>query len=226
MELGGKTVLVTGAARRVGRAIAEELSEAGARVVAHHHSSPGKDGDAVRADLRDPAAAQLLVDEAVLRTGRPDALVNSAAGYGRTPLDQLSDDEWRQMMALNLDAPMRLMRAAVPAGVRAIVNIVDVGASQPWPNYLAYSTSKAALLHLSRCLALELAPKVRVNCVAPGTVAFPEDWDETRKAAQLGRTPLGREGSPADVARAVRFLIENDYLTGVCLPVDGGAGLR
>ena len=130
------------------------------------------------------------------------------------------------MMALNLDAPMRLMRAAAPAGVTAIVNIVDVGASQPWPNYLAYSTSKAALLHLSRCLALELAPKIRVNCIAPGTVAFPADWDGLRRAAQLKKTPLQREGHPEDVARAVRFLIENDYLTGVCLPVDGGAGLR
>jgi pteridine reductase len=130
------------------------------------------------------------------------------------------------MMALNLDAPMRLMRAAVPAGVVSIVNIVDVGAQQPWPNYLAYSTSKAALLHLSRCLALELAPGVRVNCVAPGTVAFPDDWSEARRAAQLERTPLGREGHPEDVARAVRFLMENDYLTGVCLPVDGGAALR
>jgi pteridine reductase len=222
MDLHGKTALVTGAARRVGRAIADELAAAGARVVRHAHASSAD----VQADLRDPAAAQKIIDAAVQLTGRLDVLVNSAAGYARTPLHELTDDVWRDMMALNLDAPMRLMRAAVPAGVACIVNIADVGAQQPWPNYLAYSTSKAALLHLSRCLALELAPRVRVNAVAPGTVAFPDDWTPERRAAQLGRTPLEREGSPADVARAVRFLVENDYLTGVCLPVDGGAALR
>jgi pteridine reductase len=224
MDLAGKTALVTGAAKRVGRAIAQELARAGANVIAHHHSTPMANG--VSADLRDPQAAQFLVDEVVKRHGRLDLLVNSAAGYKRTPLPDLTDEDWRQMMALNLDAPLRLMRASVPAGVVSIVNIVDVGAQQPWPNYLAYSTSKAALLHLSRCLALELAPGVRVNCVAPGTVAFPDDWSEARRAAQLQRTPLGREGHPEDVARAVRFLMENDYLTGVCLPVDGGAALR
>jgi pteridine reductase len=121
---------------------------------------------------------------------------------------------------------MRLCRAAVAAGATCLINIVDVGAWQPWPNYLAYSTSKAGLLHLTRCLALELAPRVRVNAVAPGTVAFPDDWDEERRARQLERIPLGRAGEPADVARAVRFLVENEYLTGVCLPVDGGSGLR
>jgi pteridine reductase len=222
MELAGKTALVTGAARRVGRAIADELSRAGARVITHAHTSHAD----IKADLRDAQAAQFVIEETVKLTGRLDVLVNSAAGYARTPLAQMSDDDWRQMMALNLDAPMRLMRAAVPAGVACIVNIVDVGAFQPWPNYLAYSTSKAALLHLSRCLALELAPKVRVSCIAPGTVAFPDDWDEARRANQLKKTPLQREGNPQDVARAVRFLAENDYLTGVCLPVDGGAGLR
>jgi pteridine reductase len=224
MELAGKIVLVTGAARRVGLAIADELARGGAQVIRHHHS--GNLDGGVRADLRDPAAAQFLVDETVRRAGRLDVLVNSAASYARTPLSSLDDTAWRDMLALNLDAPMRLIRAAVPAGLSAVVNVVDVAAWQPWPNYLAYSTSKAALLHLSRCLALELAPRVRVNCIAPGTVAFPEDWDETRRAAQLTRTPLGREGTPQDAARAVRFLVENDYLTGVCLPVDGGSGLR
>jgi pteridine reductase len=121
---------------------------------------------------------------------------------------------------------MRLMRAAVPAGATAIVNLVDIAAWQPWPNYLAYSTAKAGLLQLTRCLALELAPRVRVNAVAPGTVAFPEDWDETRRARQIARIPLGRSGELSDAARAVRFLLEQDYLTGVCLPVDGGSGLR
>jgi pteridine reductase len=181
---------------------------------------------AVRADLRQPGAAEQLVHAAQAATGRLDVAVSSAAGYERTPLAQLTDEKWEAMLALNLSAPMRLSRAAVAAGATCLINIVDVAAWQPWPNYLAYSTSKAGLLHLTRCLALELAPRVRVNAVAPGTVAFPDDWDEERRARQLERIPLGRSGEPADVARAVRFLVENDYLTGVCLPVDGGSGLR
>jgi pteridine reductase len=231
MDLAGKTALVTGGARRVGRAIVEALAAAGARVVIHHHASADDasmlarrlGGVAVGADLRAPGAAEALVAAA---GGALDVLVNSAAGYARTPLAELSDAAWDDMLALNLTAPMRLVRAAVPAGVRAIVKVVDVAAWQPWPNWLAYSTSKAALLHFTRCLALELAPRVRVNAVAPGTAAFPDDWDDARRAAMRAKIPLGREGTPQDVARAVRFLVEEEYLTGVCVPVDGGSGLR
>jgi pteridine reductase len=231
MDLQGSSALVTGGARRVGRAIVEELMRAGARVVVHHRDSDAEAASLgaaaiVKGDLRDPACAARIVDEARAATGGLDILVNNAAGYARTPLATLGDAEWEAMLALNLSAPMRLMRAAVAQGARAIVNIVDIAAWQPWPNYLAYSTSKAGLLHLTRCLALELAPRVRVNAVAPGTAAFPDDWSDERRAAQVARIPLARAGTPADVARAVRFLVENDYLTGVCLPVDGGAGLR
>lgn len=175
----------------------------------------------VQADLRDPAAPARLFAAA-----RPDLLVNNASDYERTPLAQLTDEDWARMLELNLTAPMRLMREAARAGAGCIVNLVDVAAWQPWPRWSAYATSKAALLHLSRCLALELAPATRVNCVAPGTAIFPDDWDEARRAAQLRKIPLGRVGSPAAVARAVRFLCEEDYLTGACIPVDGGAGLR
>jgi pteridine reductase len=239
MSLAGKTALVTGGARRVGRAIVEELAGAGCRVVIHHASS---DADAaalstalatadytpavVKADLRQRAAARAVIDAAVAATGRLDILVNSAAGYRRTPLLTMDDDAWDDMLALNLDAPMRLMREAARAGVGSIVNVVDVAAWQPWAHWSAYATSKAALLHLSRCLALELAPRTRVNCVAPGTVIFPDDWDAARRAQQLAKLPLGREGSPADVARTVRFLCAEEFLTGACIPVDGGSGLR
>jgi pteridine reductase len=231
VELSGKTVLVTGAARRVGRAIAEELQQAGARVAIHHaHSDaeaealsrrlPGS--RVVKGDLRDPAVPARLIAEV-----EPlDALVNCAADYARTPLEELSDERWDSMLSLNLTAPMRLMRASARAGVRAIVNIVDVAAWQPWPSWSAYAVSKAALLHLTRCLALELAPMVRVNAVAPGTAAFPDDWDAARRARMVERIPLKREGTPADIARAVRYLLCEDYVTGVCLPVDGGSGLR
>ena len=239
MSLVGKTALVTGGARRVGRAIVEELARAGCRVVIHHGSS---DADAaalaaalatadytpavVKADLRQRDAARAAIDAAVAATGAIDILVNSAAAYARTPLSTMDDDVWDEMLALNLAAPMRLMREAARAGVASIVNLVDVAAWQAWGNWSAYATSKAALLHLSRCLAVELAPRTRVNCVAPGTVIFPDDWDAERRAKQLSKVPLAREGSPADVARVVRFLCEEQYLTGACIPVDGGAGLR
>ena len=235
MSLSGKTALVTGGARRVGRAIVEELARAGCRVAIHHHGSVDAAGElqrslpgslVVQGDLRDRAVAARIVGEVVAQAGALDLLVNSAAGYARTPLATMSDDAWDDMLALNLAAPMRLMREAARAGVASIVNIVDVAAWQPWANWTAYATSKAALLHLSRCLAIELAPATRVNCVAPGTVIFPDDWDEARRRQQLAKVPLGRQGSPLDVARVVRFLCEEQYLTGACIPVDGGAGLR
>jgi pteridine reductase len=240
MDLDGKSVLVTGGAHRLGGAIAEALSARGAKVVIHHHSSaaaasalaqrlPG--AKVVAGDLRRPEGARAVVAAAAgaYDSGSLDALVNSAAGYARTPLLELTDEAWEEMLALNLSAPMRLIRAALGHGLTAVVNVVDVAAYQPWPGYAAYSVSKAGLLHLTRCLALELAPTVRVNAIAPGTVAFPVDpinWDEARRARQVARIPLGRSGTLADAARAVRYLLEEDYLTGVCLPVDGGAGLR
>jgi pteridine reductase len=235
MDLSGKTAVVTGGARRVGRAIVEELARAGARVVVHHSASDAEASAlaaalpgavTVKADLRQIDAPRAVVDAALAATGRLDVLVNNAAGYARTPLDALSDEAWEAMLALNVTAPMRLMRAAVAAGASNLVNIVDIGAWQPWPHYLAYSASKAALLHLTRCLALELAPRVRVNAVAPGTVLFPEGWSPERRARQEARIPLGHAGTPADVARAVRFVIENAHLTGACIPVDGGTSLR
>jgi pteridine reductase len=231
MSLTGKTALVTGGARRVGRANVEELARAGCRVVIHYNGSAGEaealartlpDATIVGGDLRERESAARIVAHA----GALDILVNSAAGYARTPLSTMSDDAWDDMLALNVGAPMRLMREAARAGASSICNIVDVAAWQPWANWSAYATSKAALLHLSRCLALELAPRTRVNCVAPGTVIFPDDWDEARRAQQLAKTPLGRAGSPTDVARTVRFLCEEEFLTGACIPVDGGAGLR
>lgn len=244
MTLSGKNVLVTGGARRIGRAIVEEVAARGARVIVHHAHSGDEAAEVARAvarpggeapivvagDLRAPGGAAEIVRAAVAACGRLDGLVNSAAVYGRTPMagtdDATWDATWSEMMALNLAAPAKLVRAALPHGLSSVVNIVDIAAWQPWPNWSIYSTSKAALLHLTRCLAVELAPSVRVNAVAPGTVLWPEDWDEERRARQAAKIPLGRAGTPADVARAVAWLLEEGYVTGACLPIDGGAGLR
>jgi pteridine reductase len=235
MHLVGKTALVTGGARRVGRAIVEELARAGCQVALHYHHSASEAASLLNlgsnivllpGDLRQRETARALVDATVAKLGPIAILVNSAADYGRTPLATLDDDAFARMHELNVAAPLRLMREATRAGVQAIVNIVDEAAWQPWANRSAYAATKAALLHLTRCLALELAPAVRVNAVAPGTAAFPDDWSEARRQAQIARIPLARSGTPSDVARAVRFLCEEDYLTGICVPVDGGAGLR
>lgn len=236
-RLDGRLALVTGAARRLGRAIAQELSRAGAQVAIHCRRSVAEAEElaaalpgafVLQADLLDPeqTAAMLRAAQERARSGRVDLLVNNAAGFQRTPFAALDEGAWAAMLDLNLTAPQRCLRLALPLGLRAAVNVVDVAAWQPWIGYAAYGVAKAGLLHLTRVLARELAPAVRVNAVAPGSVLFPEDYDEEARARALLRVPLGRAGSPEDVARAVRFLLAEPYLTGVCLPIDGGQGLR
>jgi pteridine reductase len=234
VDLAGKTALVTGAGKRVGRAVAEELGRAGARIAVHYHRS--RDGAealaaslpgafAVGGDLRTAEGCRALLADVRARTGRLECLVNSAADYARGPFSDEDDATWEAMLALDLVAPARLIRGALPLGLVAVVNVVDIMAFVPIKRHAAYAAAKAGFAHLSRCLALELAPAVRVNGVAPGTVAFPPDFRPEEQAAVLRRIPLGRIGAPEDVARATRFLLEEDYLTGVLLPVDGGAAL-
>lgn len=227
-------MLVTGGGRRVGRAIVEELAGAGAFVIIHYHGSRIEAAElssqwprsmVVKADLATREGCEALLYAVRSHRGKLDALVNNAADYERGPFAYESDELWEQMLALNLLAPARLTRGALALGVSSVVNLVDVAAWTPWKHHAAYATSKAALAHLTRCLALELAPAVRVNAVAPGTVAFPPSFSESERASVLRRIPLGRIGEPVDVARAVRFLLEEDYLTGTVLPVDGGAAL-
>jgi pteridine reductase len=239
-RLVGQLVLVTGGAVRVGRAICEELAHAGAQLAIHYHQSAaaaeslaatlGQGAFALPCDLRDAAATTALFAAVQARSpsGRIDALVNSAASFSRTPFASLTEQQWQSELALNLTAPQRCSRLAVEAGAHAIVNLVDIAAWQPWPEFSAYCVSKAGLLQLTRVLARELAPRVRVNAVAPGTVLLPDSADPQGSDASrlLARIPLGRIGDPSDVARAVRFLLTEPYLTGVCLPVDGGQGVR
>jgi len=239
-DLAGRTVLVTGAGVRVGRAIALELGGAEARVAVHYaRSVTGARGtvraiEAMRgagaarafaADLATPANAAGLVGEVVRWAGRLDVLVCSAAAFDRRPFEEIDERAWRDMMALNLEAPFRLAQAAAPhlrkrGGV--IVNILDVAAFHAWKGYAHYSTAKAGLAMLTRILALELAPRVRVAAVAPGTVAFPDDYPAAERERIVARIPLGRVGAPADVARAVHYLCTADYVTGSVVTVDGG----
>lgn len=235
-ELAGRLILVTGGGQRVGRTICEELGRAGARLAVHYHRSQsdaetlalrlGRGSLALRADLRDTGETVAMFQRLEAMAGRLDMLVNNAAIFSRTPFHSLTDAAWDEQLAVNLTAPQRCIRLAVAAGATAVVNLVDIAAWQPWSEYSAYAVAKAGLLHLTRILARELAPTVRVNAVAPGTVLFPDNYDATAKARVLARVPLGRQGQPGDVARAVRFLLSESYLTGVCLPVDGGQGLR
>lgn len=235
VSLAGKVALVTGGARRVGRAIVEELARRGANMVVHYHRSQAEadkllavhpDAFLFRADLRSAEGGQQLIEAIGRRFGRLDYLVNSAADYPRGAFVEQDDATWLATIELNLLAPARLSRLALGLGVTSIVNIADVAAWQPWRRHAAYAASKAALVQLTRCLALELAPAVRVNAVAPGTVAFPDDFDETARHAILRGIPLGHVGTPEDVARAVRFLLEEDFVTGSVLTIDGGAALR
>jgi pteridine reductase len=243
--LAGQTALVTGGARRVGAEIVRLLHGAGANVAIHCHRS-GKQAEALcaelaaqrpgsaavfSADLLDIAALAPLVHAVVARFGGLQLLVNNASSFYPTPLGSVTLPAWTDLMGTNLQAPLFLAQAAAPALKRAgglIVNIIDIHGLRPLPDYLVYSTAKAALMHLTRALARELAPEVRVNGIAPGPVL----WPEAGLAAELqqeiiARTPLGRAGSPADVARAVRFFAtEAPFVTGQILAVDGGRSLR
>lgn len=233
--LTGQVVVVTGGARRVGQAICEALWASGAHVVIHHHASQkaaqdladrlGSRATIARADLRDREQTKAMFADLANRLGRIDGLVCSAAIFGRTPLQTMTDDEWDDMLAVNLTAPRRCMQQAIAHGAQAIVNIVDVAAIAPWRGYAAYGVAKAGLLQLTKIAAKELLGSVRVNAVAPGLVLLPDDVSEEERARLLRKLPHGPMGSPHDVARAVQYLLTEPFVTGVCLPIDGGQSL-
>ncbi len=242
MELRGRAALVTGAGRRLGRAIAIGLGARGADVVVHYHSSErearetaetiergGARAHVVRADLREAAAAPSLVAAAVAAFGGLDVLVNSAAEMPRTPFGETTPQQWDETFALSLRAPFLLSQAAAPhlASRRgAIVNLADLAAFETWPDYVPHGIAKAGVVQLTRALARVLAPAVRVNAVAPGAVLLPEAWGEREAERFATTTPLGRLGAPADVVGAVCYLLEAEYVTGEVLVVDGGRHVR
>jgi pteridine reductase len=240
MELLGRTALVTGGAVRLGRAIALELGRAGADVVVHCHThraeadevareltAMGRRARVVSADLSTFAGAERLFEEA-LRFGPVDLLVLNAGVMERTPFESITPDALQRLMAVNFAVPFHCAQLALPsmraAGRGDVVTVCDVGGtSGAWKGYAHYCSSKAALAMLTRVLAVELAPEVRVNGVAPGAVLFSEAEDEQTRARVLSRVPQGRAGEADDVARTVRFLAGGPrYVTGVIVPVDGG----
>jgi pteridine reductase len=235
-------ILITGAARRVGAAIAVALHAAGARIVLHtRQSSPEAEllaqrlnnaqPDTVRvlhADLLDTAAIAPLVAKAVAQFGRLDGLVCNASSFFPTPIGSIDEAAWHDLVGSNFKAPLFLAQAAAPhlrAAGGAIVNITDIHAERPLAGYPLYAAAKGALLTLTRALAIELAPEVRVNAVAPGPILWPEDgqFPEAAREAIVQHTLLKRPGSPEDIARTVRFLmLDAPYITGQVINVDGG----
>jgi pteridine reductase len=226
----GPVALVTGAGVRVGRAIAEDLAAHGYSVAAHWHAHrPPRRLLALRADLAAPDGPDALARAFRAELPRLDLLVCSAAGFEQRALEETDAAAFDAQMDLNARAPLLLARAFAPLLRRSggsIVNVADVGGGLvPWSGFSAYAASKAALVRITECLALELAPGVRVNAVAPGTVLWPESYSPARRRALAARIPLRRAGTPADVAQAVRYLAGAPFVTGAVLPVDGGRRL-
>src|SRR5262245_48966666 len=233
MDINGKVALITGSAKRIGRQIALELARKGARIAVHYKSSAneakevaGDSGEIFQADLTDTASIDVLFRDLEKKLGRLDILVNSASVFSPASADAATPDHWDAQMDTNAKAPFfmaqhaaRLMRRT---GAGKIINIADVAGEVIWPAYLPYSVSKAALIAVNRGLAKAYAPQIQVNAIAPGPVLFPEDYSEEQKRAAIERTLLKREGSPRDIVKAVVFLIENDYITGDVIHVDGG----
>jgi pteridine reductase len=241
VDLAGRVAVVTGAGRRVGRALAEALGTARMRVGVHYHESSrgaeetvaaiqaaGGDAFHVQADLTVAAACTELIDRVAAHFGGLDVLVNSAASMERSPVSEVTPELWDEIFALNLRAPFFCAQAAARhmTSGGAIINIADLAGLEVWPAYVPHGISKAGVLHLTRSLARALAPGIRVNGIAPGTVLLPDDWSE-RDGERLRRTtPLGRHGSPADVVGAMLYLLSADYVTGETLAVDGGRSIR
>ena len=243
MELAGRRALVTGAGRRVGRAIAHGLARAGCDVAVHYHGSRsgaeetardiralGRRADLLAADLCDALAARRLADHAAAALGGLDIVVNSAAIMVRQRVEDVTPESWDATLDLNLRAYFFVAQGAIPhlrAARGRIVNLADEAAFEPWPQYVPHCVSKAGVVMLTQGLARALAPEITVNAVAPGAVLLPEAWDAATREHFTQTTPLQRLGSPEDVVHAVRYLLEGgDYVTGTTLLVDGGRLIR
>ena len=240
-SLEGRWALVTGAARRIGAVISAALHEAGANVAVHYLNS-GEDAEqlasqlnqvrsdsalTVQGDLKNTADLKQMIDQLTKRTGGLDILVNNASSFYPTPLESITEEHWDDLLGINLKAPLFLSKISLPYLKKnngVIINIVDVHAQRPLKNHSVYGSAKAGLAMLTRSLAKDLGPDVRVNGVSPGAILWPESGISERvKKNILGQVPLGRPGAPADIAAAVVFLVRDaPYVTGEIIAVDGG----
>lgn len=242
MDVNNAVVLITGAAQRVGRAVALELARRGARIAFSYYTddepwqealtaleSSGARALACRADVTRPVDVQALVDAALAAFGRIDVLINNASIWLKKPALEISESEWDAEMDINAKGPFLMSQAVAPhmlaQGNGLIINITDLSAFQVWTGYAHHSASKAALVALTKVLALEWAPAVRVNAIAPGTVLLPDDATEQKRQWAVDKSALKRIGHPLDVARTVIYLIEEDFATGGVYFVDGGRSL-
>lgn len=244
MNLSGSSAIVTGASHRIGRAIALAFAERGANIVVHCRRSPeaaettasqvrklGCRAMVVVADQTDWNAVERVCRETWEAMGGIDVLVNNAAIYRRTPLAEVSEHDWDELLDTDLKGPFAFARFLGPRmkerGRGKIISIADVGAERVWPGYIPYCVAKAGVVAMTRGMARVLAPEVQVNAIAPGAILWPEACDEAHKKRVLAEVPLGRAGSPLDIAHAACFLVESgDYITGTVLSVDGGRLIR
>jgi pteridine reductase len=238
MKQDRPVALVTGGAKRVGAQIVRTLHSCGFTVAFTYLSSADEanslaksiDGLAIRADLTDTASAVEQIQSAMTATfNRLRVLVNNASLYEPSALDQTDLAQMRRLMAIHYESPLLLARTFAPMLRQSkghIVNMIDLLAERPWPRYLAYCASKAALMNLTLGLARELAPDVTVNAIAPGVVEWPEDYPQTEREKYLKRIPLARAGTPQDVANLVKFLVtDSSYITGQIIRLDGGRSI-
>ena len=242
MDLSGKIALVTGGAKRVGKAIVQALAARGCHLVVHYHRSQAQAQETVRdlraaghralavqADITKEDQVEAMIEAATVHFGRIDILVNNAALFYRTPVETLSIEDWERVMDVNLTGTFL---CAHKIGLRMrewgwghIINIADVAGERPWADYIPYSVSKACVLTFTQGLAMELAPQVMVNAVIPGPVLFQEDTPDNVRQREIDKTLVKRAGSPQDVAQVVVFVAESDYSTGASFHVDGGRSL-
>jgi len=242
--LDNKWVLITGAAKRIGSCIAELLHEHGANIAIHYRGSAdaaealasklnsfrAESAFTVQADLLETAGLPALVASVIDRAGRLDVLINNASTFYPTPLGSISEDNWNDLIGANLKAPIFLCQAAAPHLIEsrgAIVNIVDIHATRPLKNHTVYGPAKAGLAMLTRSLAKDLAPDVRVNGVSPGAILWPEEgMSEKTEQAILKQVPMQRTGTPDDIASCILYLVKDaPYVTGQIIAVDGGRSI-
>jgi NAD(P)-dependent dehydrogenase (short-subunit alcohol dehydrogenase family) len=241
VSLQGQVALVTGAGRRIGRAIALRLAAEGARMVVHYRSSQseaetvaaeivrsGGEAVSIQAELTRVVEIDHLFGDIEQRLGRLDILVNNAGMFSPTPVGPTQETQWDKILDTNLKSLFFTAQRAAPllaqGGRGRIINFASLGGLQAWPKYTAYSVSKAGVIMLTRCLARALAPAVTVNAIAPGTISFPGDAPEIAERA-IRSAPLRRTGSADDITNAVVYLVGAEFVTGQVLVVDGGSSI-